>query len=576
MTDTTYLRSAGALVLAALVALATVGGVASAAGATSLGVSATDQTFEVGGTTTVEVVLENAAGGVGAGQVGVELSDPAVADITDVSAGTNPGASTPSIAPDGSAASVYYAFDDTADTGAVTVLTVTLEGTAPGTSDLSVVSPAEAGGPDFELYFADEAGAAYSLTEVGSASLTVEEANEPPTVAIDGPTSVQAGTAANFGADASDDGTVTSYEWSFGDGADASGETVSHTYAATGTYDVSVTVTDDDGATATATQTVSVGAAPEPAAFAVSDLAAPGSAIAGETVNVSASVSNTGGQEGAETVSLALDGTAVASQSVTLAPGASTTVSFDLDTSGLAAGSHTYTVAAGDGEASGSLAVSDPAGEGTPATEVRLEPSDDLLAVGDSATYDIVVGNADGGVGAYDITVSLPNASAATIAGVETNGTAGDELTSVELAPDGTSVTVEAVLVDTPDTGEVTLGNVSLSGVADGATNLSVTVDELGTESGDAYEVTGTTGASVTVSSLVVGPSENPAADLDGDGDYEDVDGDGDVDVLDVQTLFAAREGATVTENPSAFDFNGDGQFGLLDIQTLYHDDVAP
>jgi poly(hydroxyalkanoate) depolymerase family esterase len=54
------------------------------------------------------------------------------------------------------------------------------------------------------------------------------------------------------------DGTIDSYEWDFGDGSTATGETASHAYDSTGNYDVTLTVTDDQGATGTATVTVQV------------------------------------------------------------------------------------------------------------------------------------------------------------------------------------------------------------------------------------------------------------------------------------------------------------------------------
>lgn len=50
------------------------------------------------------------------------------------------------------------------------------------------------------------------------------------------------------------DGSIVSYDWSFG----ASGVNVSHTFASAGTYAVTLTVTDDDGATGTATQDITV------------------------------------------------------------------------------------------------------------------------------------------------------------------------------------------------------------------------------------------------------------------------------------------------------------------------------
>lgn len=51
---------------------------------------------------------------------------------------------------------------------------------------------------------------------------------------------------------------ASTFSWDFGDGTNGTGKTVSHTYAAAGTYQVTLTVTDDLGNTATATQTVSV------------------------------------------------------------------------------------------------------------------------------------------------------------------------------------------------------------------------------------------------------------------------------------------------------------------------------
>jgi len=54
------------------------------------------------------------------------------------------------------------------------------------------------------------------------------------------------------------DGTITSYQWSFGDGNSASGDQSQHNYDSSGSYTVSLTVTDNGGLSDTADKVVSV------------------------------------------------------------------------------------------------------------------------------------------------------------------------------------------------------------------------------------------------------------------------------------------------------------------------------
>jgi PKD repeat protein len=60
---------------------------------------------------------------------------------------------------------------------------------------------------------------------------------------------------------------ITSYAWNFGDGATGSGQSVTHTFTAQGTYNVTLTVTNDRGLRNTSAQAITAGLtqAPSPA-----------------------------------------------------------------------------------------------------------------------------------------------------------------------------------------------------------------------------------------------------------------------------------------------------------------------
>ena len=88
--------------------------------------------------------------------------------------------------------------------------------------------------------------------------------NKPPTVSIPGTLQGAPGTAVQFSSTVTDDGSISSYEWNFGDNSTGAGPNPSHTYTEVGTYTVTLTVTDNDGETATATRTITISGPPQP------------------------------------------------------------------------------------------------------------------------------------------------------------------------------------------------------------------------------------------------------------------------------------------------------------------------
>ena len=93
--------------------------------------------------------------------------------------------------------------------------------------------------------------------------------------------------------------------------------------------------------------------------FAVSDLSPMDVRVTqGETINVSATVENTGSVNATQTVEFRAGGNTLASESVSLDPGENTTVEFtDVDTGSLSAGNQTHGVYTADGSQTATLTV---------------------------------------------------------------------------------------------------------------------------------------------------------------------------------------------------------------------------
>jgi len=83
--------------------------------------------------------------------------------------------------------------------------------------------------------------------------------DRPPVARFTSPAEGAIGQAVTFDAAlSSDDGTITSFQWEFGDGQKLTGRQVTHTYAAPGSYSVTLWVTDNRNQTTSTTRNITI------------------------------------------------------------------------------------------------------------------------------------------------------------------------------------------------------------------------------------------------------------------------------------------------------------------------------
>ena len=96
------------------------------------------------------------------------------------------------------------------------------------------------------LFVVPTSGAPVNQSPVARATATPGSGTAPLVVTFDGSSS------------SDPDGVIASYDWTFGDGGSAAGQTANHTYQTAGSYSASLTVTDNQGATNTTTLSIVV------------------------------------------------------------------------------------------------------------------------------------------------------------------------------------------------------------------------------------------------------------------------------------------------------------------------------
>jgi len=239
------------------------------------------------------------------------------------------------------------------------------------------------------------------------------------------------------------------------------------------------TVASDDDAASTPVQVEEQGG------FGVTVDSTNSPIVEGESLEVSATIENNGASEDSQEVALALDGSTVASTTVGLAAGESTTVSLSWDTTRGDAGEYTATVESEDSSDSAAVQVEEAA------LRVRIDSTTSPVTEGDRLAVSVTVENTGGDARGGEVTlaidgetvdargVELPGGGSTSLTlswGTET-GDAGEYTATVESEDDSDAagVTVGAGDDETPDDGgEVTPVDGSAFGVEIESTNAPV------------------------------------------------------------------------------------------------------
>lgn len=175
------------------------------------------------------------------------------------------------------------------------------------------------------------------------------------------------------------------------------------------------------------------------------------------------------------------------------------------------------------------------------ATEVRLSPEAETVDSGQTVTYDIVVGEASGGVGSYNVTVSTNDSAVASIQDMSASG----RPVYTDQSGSSEARTLSVSGMDTIQSGPVTIATVTMEAHADGTAGFDISVTALGDEDGQAYTVANTQGHSLTV----VGNSDNDDGGNDVGGSTDS--GDSDADQTETPTPTATPTPTETASTPT-------------------------
>jgi hypothetical protein len=190
---------------------------------------------------------------------------------------------------------------------------------------------------------------------------------------------------------------------------------------------------------------------PDPASFAVSIGSTSTPVLGGDSLDVTATITNTGDEAATQTVELAVDNRVVDETVVTLDGGESKVVTLTWPTDEADNGVHDATVVSEDSAASVDVTVLEP-----PYFSVDIEPRQTRVTAGETLVFRVTVTNTGEGTGTQDIDLSLGDTvvdvreltldggetRVITLSGQTSLVDSGEQLATVESADDSNSTSV--------------------------------------------------------------------------------------------------------------------------------------
>ncbi|RKS82500.1 uncharacterized protein DUF839 [Haloarcula quadrata] len=202
---------------------------------------------------------------------------------------------------------------------------------------------------------------------------------------------------------------------------------------------------------------------------------------------------------------------------------------------------------------------------------VTVSANSAAVGSGSTGTVSLTASSLPAGFSGARLTVSVSNPEIASITGVSFPDALG--LTESSVSDDGSSATIRVADVNTnvqSGARDVSLATLDVRANGGGTTDLTVSIEQMDDENGNAIEAEARNGIVVGGPQTVVGDAA--PTDPDGDGHFEDLNGNGRLDYEDVQVLFSNMDSDSVQLNTGAYDFNENGKLDFADVTALYEE----